>query len=809
MAITFGTESGETLTGSAGDDEIYGLGGNDTLDGGDGNDLLDGGSGWDIMTGGAGNDVYIVDDQADQVIEAADGGVDEVRTSLASYTLAANVENGFSSALVRHSLSGNGGDNILQGGDGDGVVSGYDGDDTILYSAGADTIRGGTGYDLFVLPGSFADYLLQRDGAISVRAAGDPAGPASVLELVEAVYFAGDGTTIVLAGYFDRHGTSGDDSLEGDGSDNLIYGYEGNDILAGHGGDDEIDGGAGADTMIGGAGNDLFYVDDADTLVEEAGGGYDTAVATGSFIDLGNAHIEEVLTEYSGDMTMLGSNSANRIFGDAGNDWLEGRGGNDYLDGYTGADTMIGGTGNDTYVVDDVGDAVIEAAGAGIDTVEVYLADYTIPANVENVQTMWHESALRYLTGNALGNIFYLMQGGFVVDGGGGGDTVFIAAAGQGATLDLVTGEATGDAAGYVLTSIENLTGTPQADVLRGTAGANILDGRGGADTLVGRGGNDIYYVDDTADTVIELDGEGSDEVRASAAAYALPDHVEKLKFVGSGAFAGTGNALNNDITGGTGADTLDGGDGHDTLSGGGGNDILIGGAGHDTLSGGAGADSMAGGDGNDAYIVDNTADSVVEAAGEGTDQVYASSSSYTLPDHVENLSYNGYGGFAGTGNGLDNILWGGGGADTLAGGAGNDELRGSGGDDLLYGEDGDDLLVGGSGVDFLSGGAGADQFRFTSYESGTGAGADTIADFLSGADIIDLSQIDADSGTAGDQAFAYIGAAAFSGIAGELRYAADGADTRLQMDIDGDAVADFEILLVGALAPLATDFLL
>src|SRR5262249_13765905 len=127
---------------------------------------------------------------------------------------------------------------------------------------------------------------------------------------------------------------------------------------------------------------------------------------------------------------------------------------------------------------------------------------------------------------------------------------------------------------------------------------------------------------------------------------------------------------------------------------------------------------------------------------------------------------------------------------------------------DTLYGGDGDDTLIGGAGADWLTGGAGADIFKFAAGDSPTG-GADHICDFLSGTDKIDLSAIDADSGTAGNQAFAFIGNSALSSVAGELRYNVSGPETVLEGDLDGDGAADITIVLSGIVTPLAADFVL
>ncbi|HEX8238152.1 MAG TPA: calcium-binding protein [Allosphingosinicella sp.] len=354
----------------------------------------------------------------------------------------------------------------------------------------------------------------------------------------------------------------------------------------------------------------------------------------------------------------------------------------------------------------------------------------------------------------------------------------------------------------------DTINGLGGDDTLFGNGGNDTLDGGTGADTMYGGTGNDTYIVDDIGDVVSENSGEGTDTVRTSLAAYALTANVEHLRFTGLGNFTGTGNDLNNDITGAGGNDTLSGGDGHDQLYGKGGDDSLYGGAGHDLLSGDAGADYMEGNDGNDAYIVDNVGDSVVEASGEGVDIVYSNLANYTLGANVENLQQNGSGNFTGTGNTLDNRIVSGSTDDTLSGGDGNDELRSGGGNDTLDGGNGDDLLVGSDGADVLTGGAGTDRFQIDYWSSGTGVDADRITDFSSG-ELVDLSNWDAALFTPGDQAFTFVGGAAFTSTAGELRTYFDGVDTWVQGDITGDGVADFEIRFDGSVTLTGSDFVL
>ncbi|MDH4871565.1 peroxidase family protein, partial [Pseudomonas sp. BN515] len=140
-----GGPAGETFTGTAGDDVanggggndiLNGLAGNDTLNGEAGDDVLNGGLGNDTMAGGLGNDTYEVTELGDVVTELAGEGTDLVRTTLANYTLGANLENLTYTGSGAFTGSGNGLANTLTGGAGSDVLNGFAGDDTLVGGAG-------------------------------------------------------------------------------------------------------------------------------------------------------------------------------------------------------------------------------------------------------------------------------------------------------------------------------------------------------------------------------------------------------------------------------------------------------------------------------------------------------------------------------------------------------------------------------------------------------------------------------------------------------------------------------------------------
>lgn len=278
----------------------------------------------------------------------------------------------------------------------------------------------------------------------------------------------------------------------------------------------------------------------------------------------------------------------------------------------------------------------------------------------------------------------------------------------------------------------DTMNGNGENDILDGGAGNDTLNGGAGADLLIGGTGNDTFIVDDVGDQVSELANGGTDTVRTPFNVTTAGANVEHLVFIGAGDFVGTGNDLNNAITGGTGNDSLVGGLGTDTLTGGSGND---------TLTGGGGNDSLVGGAGDDTYFVDAAGDTVSEtttgAAG-GTDIVFASGASFQLGTNVENLTYVGSAAFTGTGNSSNNIIIGGALNDTLSGSSGNDTINGGDGADSIDGGSGNDLLTGGTGDDVFTSAAGNDTFVYT------GAfGNDRITGFGAsgtGQDLLDIS---------------------------------------------------------------------
>ncbi len=333
-------------------------------------------------------------------------------------------------------------------------------------------------------------------------------------------------------------------------------------------------------------------------------------------------------------------------------------------------------------------------------------------------------------------------------------------------------------------------------------------------------GGTDTIRYNGSANTVIDLTAATLDYSATGGGVISWVDNVIGGYTIahgvvienatgGSGNDSLTGNSVANNLSGQSGNDTMSGLGGNDRLTGGAGTDTLNGGNGNDVLTGGTENDTMRGGAGDDLFYVDAAGDSVIELASAGADIVRAQID-YTLTDNVEELFIGGAG-RDGTGNALANTLHGSGSNNVLSGLGGDDIIRGGGGRDTVLGGNGADLLDGGVGKDTLTGGAARDIFQFRDGDFGTSrALADVITDFShADGEKIHLSLVDASTTAGGDQAFAFIGSGAFTGVAGQLHHAQAGGNTYVEGDTNGDGLVDFVIALTGTINLAASDFVL
>jgi len=326
----FATASGNyTINAGSGNDAMTGGAGNDTLIGGLGDDILNGGAGVDNMIGGDGSDLYYVDINTDVVTEtnaiASTGGIDTVYSSIAAYTLTANVENGKIISTEIANLTGNSLNNILDGNIGNNIINGGLGNDVINGGAGTDTMIGGAGSD---------SYYVDNVGDVVTESTGQD---------WDAVYST---VSYTLSANVEALVLTGSAAINATG--NAGYNY-----LVGNSADNIFDAKAGADFMVGGAGNDSYNVDTSgDTIIEYANEGWDTAWSS-SHYTLG-VNVEALLFYGSANLNGYGNADYNYLVGNSGNNLLDGQGGNDLIDGGEGADTLVGSLGADNYILTEI-----------------------------------------------------------------------------------------------------------------------------------------------------------------------------------------------------------------------------------------------------------------------------------------------------------------------------------------------------------------------------------------------------------------------------------------------------------------------
>jgi glucose/arabinose dehydrogenase len=269
---------------------------------------------------------------------------------------------------------------------------------------------------------------------------------------------AGDDLIFGGAGDDKLNGGSGDDELQGGTGHDLLLGRDGKDLLIGGGGNDILNGGAGSDIMAGGTGSDKYFVDrSSDQVIENVGGGIDTAMVAIRGYTL-TPNVENGRVTNAAGARLAGNGENNKLTGDAGVDRLVGLEGDDMLDGRGGGDVMIGDSGDDTYVVDDAADNIFETFDDGDDRASVHVSGYVLPKNVETGIL----KVAGALTGNIGGNLLAGSDGGQTLDGGGGHD---------------------------------------------------VLNGMGGADTLIGGTGNDLFHFkrgQAHGDAIVDFDGKGA-----------------------------------------------------------------------------------------------------------------------------------------------------------------------------------------------------------------------------------------------------------------------------------------------------------
>lgn len=513
-----GGAGNDTITGNAIANVLDGGGGNDTLNGGAGDDRLVGGVGVDTLTGGSGADAFVF---AFGDSSAASGQHDRITD--------------FETGGDRIDLSGI--DAIIGSGGYDlfsfiatAGFNGVAGELNYFYSSalGVTTLQGDTDGDrvadfAFDLSGDIAINLTDLIGPIAPATLGAPVitsnggGTSATLSIAENT------TSLTMVAATNPEGFTVSYSIAG-GADAARFQINSTTGMLTFRSMPDFEAPTDFD------GNNSYFVQ--------------VRAIAGSLMDTQTiiVNVTDVAELITGNGTIYGTPSKDILQGGTGNDTLIGLGSSDFLIGDSGNDKLMGGPGapnalqgdrgDDIYVVEAIGDSIVEFANEGIDSVHTTLASFVLPANVEVLYNMG--SGTFTGIGNELPNVFLGGSGNDYLIGLGGNDT--------------------------------------------------LIDGSG-LNTLQGGQGDDLYAVQSTADTVFELAGEGEDQVQTFLASYTLRANVENLTFVGSGSHTGVGTSEKNVIIGGT---------GNDYLIGLGGNDTLIDGAGLNTLQGGTGNDLYA-----------------------------------------------------------------------------------------------------------------------------------------------------------------------------------------------------------------------
>ncbi len=553
-----GTAGTDVLRGLAGNDTLFGMGGDDQIEGGDGDDYLSGGngqlggSGNDLLNGGAGNDILAGEDGNDTLIGGAgdddyyyrvNGGVDVIDNSGGGF------DGVFFLDVPRSRLSFH-----------------RDGDDLVVL------VDGDLGQQVRVtnhfLGGDHSIDYVQPDG-------GNYLTTAQIAAQLTAV--PGGGEEPGEPEEPGNPGGPGEPPVAGVGGDDLLVGTAGNDILLGGAGNDTLSGAAGNDTLLGGVGEDTYTYTAGQDVIEEVGGA-DTLVFAGgitfnqvasglmksgndlvlrvngstanqvtlkNFFLGGDNLVETIAFETGGQLTaaqifgafglpvptpaaafddiIQGSIGDDALDGTAGNDLLQGGNGDDELFGDAGADRLEGGNGNDVL-----------AGGAGNDTLVGGRSDDTY--------------------------VFAVGGGQDVIDNSGGGaDTLRF----EGISFNQVASGLMKSGNDLVL----NVSGGSDKVTIRNW----FLGGDYVVDTIAFASGGQV-----TADQLFGAFGLSNPDPLGSLIYRHLPDERSFGTVL-------AGQAGNQIIRGSSDDDLIDGGAGNDTLCGNTGHDYLIGGAGNDT----------------------------------------------------------------------------------------------------------------------------------------------------------------------------------------------------------------------------------
>ena len=792
-----------------------------SIDGGAGDDAITLGAhhryAADTVLGGIGNDLLAYTFTG----AGADGG--DTYAAISGGVTSGNLTNGYSGQLTngysgtvtyfgieRFAVATGLYDDGVKTGDGADTVSGNGGNDTLDTGKGVDVIDGGAGaYDRWIADKGFATGDIVID--FTSAAAQTYLGTGSVVG-IESIYLKTGSGNDVLTGHV-LHGNA-NQIMSGGGADVITLG---------------ISNRYGDHTVNGGGGNDLLVF----TWTGSGGGGGDTyaGVTSGALSgDATTGHAGSMTNGYGGNLTFSGIerfNISTGVYADSiktgdGNDTVSAGDQDDVIDTGKGIDVVNGGAGNDRWIADKSG----TNAKLKLDITLAGPQTYLTTGSVEGVESLFLKSGggndeiTAWVSGNdnsitagaggdriTLGN--YHRYGTNTVHGGDGHDRLNHTWTGSGGdggdtyagiTGGITSGNITNGYTGQVSNGyggILTFTGVEELNLSTGVYADNITTGNG-HDTVSTGGSNDVISTGRGVDVV---DGGTGNDYWTSDKAFADQDIDIDLTSAAPQTYLIVGSVQGIEginITTGSGDDRI-------VCTQSQNSDFVATRAGSDkiTLAGSHryGEDTADGGLGKDRLTIVHLGDTYSNLHGGVTGGDFDSGySGFITNDYGGSYTFSNIEHFS-----LFTGVYG----DNLTTGGGRDLLDSDGGNDTLVAGDNADTLIGGAGADGMTGGLGADVFRYEAVaESSIAAGRDVIADFALG-DRIDLAAIDAKSGTPADNKFDFVGTAAFSNKAGELRYSQDATNTFVEGDVNGDGVADWSVQVNGLYAFAATDFVL
>lgn len=690
----------ENLIGSAFDDTLAGNTSVNTLNGGDGSDLLIGNGGIDTLTGGTGVDTFMFNavkdgggstkaDATGDIITDFVAGIDKVGISRTAFKIAQDVDlgaGGVNDFAAEYFVSGGGAPSATNQ---SGVTATKAGHGQFLFNTTTNKLwwdSDGTGKAAAVLLATFNNDIAATDFDLwSQNVTGTAADNNFFaverseaffgLDGVDTVSYVG-GNGPVAANLASSSGNTGYAAGDTYNSIENLTGTAFNDTLTGNTGDNILQGGAGADKLNGGTG-----IDTASYINALAG-------VTADLLKPANNAGEAQGDTFSAIENLLGSAFDDTLVGSAAVNTIDGNPGDDIIIGNGGIDTLTGALGADTFLFNAIKDGggstkagpsgdVITDFVSGIDKIGISRAGFKIAQDVDLGAAGVLDFAAEYFVSAAGAAPTAANQSGVTATKTGHGQFLFNESTNQ----LWWDSDGAGKAAAVLLANFNTDIAASDFDLW-----SQNIKGDTNPDAFVAAGRSEAFFGLDGNDTVSYANG-------SSAVVANLASPAANTGFAAGDTYNSVENLIGSDF-----------------------NDTLTGNTGNNTLEGGAGADKLNGGTGLDTASYANAAAGVTA--------------------NLLKASLNTGGAKGDTYSAIENLL----------GSAHDDTLVGNASANAIDGGDSADIIAGNGGIDTLTGGAGADHFLFNAVNDGGGATkagvtatGDRIADFVSGADSIDI----------------------------------------------------------------------